>query len=170
MNRPDRTEAADYYFTYIDQVPDGDILQILEAQGPELMSVLNGISEEQSLYRYAPDKWTIRDVVAHVSDAERVFAFRALWFARELGASLPSFDQDIAARTAGANDRPWRELVDELGAVRASTLAFFRGLPGDAWPRRGIASEKPFTVRALAYICAGHAAHHLRLLRERYLH
>ena len=166
---PDRTEAAEYYFTYIDQVPGGDICDILRAQIPETVPLLKGISEEQSLHRYAPEKWSIRQVVSHLNDTERLFVFRALWFARGFDSPLPSFDQNIAIATAGADDRPWSSHVDEFRVVRSATVAFFQDLPADAWSRRGIASGNPFTVRALAYISAGHLAHHLKILRERYL-
>jgi len=166
---PDRTEAAEYYFTYINQVPTGDICGVLEAQFAETLALLHGISEEQSALRYAPDKWSIREVVSHVNDTERLFVFRALWFARGFDSPLPSFDQNVAISMAGADERPWRSHVEEFRAVRAATLAFFQDLPADAWARRGVASDNPFTVRALAYISAGHVSHHLRILRERYL-
>ncbi len=166
---PDRTEAAEYYFTYIDQVPAGDIRATLETQTPEVLAFLNGVSDERSLHRYAPDKWSIRQVVAHLSDTERLFSFRALWFARGFTEPLPSFDQNVAVPASHADDRPWRSLVDEFGDVRAATLSFYRGLPADAWTRRGTASGKSFTVRAMAYITAGHAVHHAKILGERYL-
>lgn len=166
---PDRTEAAEYYFTYIDQVAAGDICGVLEAQLAETLPLLHGISDEQSLVRYAPDKWSIRQVVSHVNDTERLFVFRAMWFARGFDSPLPSFDQNVAVSTAGADQRPWRSHVDEFRAVRAATLAFFQDLPADAWTRRGVASGNPFTVRALAYLAAGHVSHHTRILRERYL-
>jgi hypothetical protein len=166
---PDRTEAAEYYFTYIDQVPAGDICGILEAQLPETLALLQGISDEQSRYRYAPDKWSIRQVVSHLNDTERLFVFRALWFARGFDSPLPSFDQNVAISTAGADARSWHSHVEEFRVIRAATVAFFRNLPEDAWARRGVASGNPFTVRALAYIAAGHAAHHAALLRSRYL-
>jgi hypothetical protein len=166
---PDRTEAAEYYFTYIDKVAPGDICGVLEAQAPETLAFLNGISEEQSLARYAPDKWSIRQVLSHLNDTERLFVFRALWFARGFDTPLPSFDQDVAVSTADADGRPWRSHVEEFRAIRAATLAFFRTLPAEAWTRRGIASGNPFSVRALAFITAGHVTHHVKILRERYL-
>lgn len=167
--RPDRTEAAEYYFTYIDQVPPGDIRQTLEAQLPEFLDLLRGLPEPRSLHRYAPDKWSIRQVVSHLNDCERLFVFRAFWFARGFDAPLPSFDQDAAIRETGADDRPLSDHLEEFRSVRAATLSLFRSLPDAAWGRRGIASGNPFTVRALAWITAGHVAHHARLLRERYL-
>jgi hypothetical protein len=168
-DRPDRTEASDYYFTYIDQVGAGDIRDALANQLGETRALLEGISDEKSLHRYAPDKWTIRQAVSHVNDAERLFTFRALWFARGFESPLPSFDQDVAVSTAAADARSLKSHIDEFLAIRAATLELFRNLPSDAWMRRGVASGNPFTVRALAYITAGHVAHHNRILRERYL-
>jgi hypothetical protein len=167
--RPDRSEASAYYFTYIDQVPDGDVRDQLDVQGGDFVDLLNGISEQMSLHRYAPDKWSIRDVVNHINDTERLFVFRAFWFARGFESPLPSFDQHTAVATAKADDRSFRSLVEEFGAIRAGTAAFFRSLPEEAWSRRGIASDNPFTVRALAYMAVGHVTHHTRILRERYL-
>ena len=169
MDRPDRAEAAEYYFTYINQVPEGDIGQILQTQEPEAVQLLRNISEERSLHRYAPGKWSIREVVSHINDTERMFTFRALWFARGFDSPLPSFDQDVAIRGASADDRTLSSHLEEFRAVRAATCALFEHMPPDAWTRRGLASGNPFTVRALAYITAGHVAHHVRLLRERYL-
>jgi hypothetical protein len=166
---PDRTEAAEYYFTYINQVGEGDVRRILEAQSHETLGLLRSISEEKSLHRYAPDKWTIRQVLSHVNDTERAFVFRALWFARGFDAPLPSFDQNIAIAGADADARSWKSHVDEFQAIRGATLAFFQNLSADAWPRRGIASGYTFTVNALAYVTAGHLTHHMRILKERYL-
>ncbi len=166
---PDRTEAAEYYFTYIDQVPPGDIREILRAQEQETLSFLRGIDDDKSLYRYAPDKWSIRELVGHVNDTERMFVARAFWFARGFDTPLPSFDQNVAVSTAGSDERPWGSHLDEFAAVRASTLSFFDNLPDDAWTRRGIASGNPFTVRALAYIAAGHVTHHANVLQKLYL-
>jgi hypothetical protein len=166
---PDRTEAAEYYFTYIDQVPAGDICDILEAQLSEVVVLLRGVSEDRSLGRYAPDKWTIRQVVNHVNDAERLFVFRALWFARGFDSPLPSFDQDVAVSAARADERPLSSHVEEFTAIRSASVAFFRSLSADAWTRRGVASGFPFSVHALAFITAGHARHHARILDERYL-
>jgi hypothetical protein len=169
MTAPDKTEAADYYFTYIDQVGTGDVCRILESQGEETVALLRAISEERSLHRYASGKWSIREVLSHLNDAERLWVFRALWFARGFDTPLPSFDQNVAVAAGRADARSWRSLVDEFAAIRAATVAFFETLPPEAWARRGIASDNPVTVRALAYITAGHVAHHVRILRERYL-
>jgi uncharacterized damage-inducible protein DinB len=166
----DRTEAADYYYTYIDQVPKGqDIRRVIDSQLGDVLALLNGISEEKSQYRYAPGKWSIRETVGHLNDTERLFVFRAMWFARGLEPALPSFDQDVALAGARFDDRTLADLVDEFKAVRAATQRFFASLPDEAWTKRGVASGKEFTVRALAHIVAGHTTHHLKLLRERYL-
>jgi hypothetical protein len=167
--RPERSESAEYYFNYIDQVPSGDIREILAAQAVDILPLLEGISDEQSLARYAPDKWTIRQVLSHINDTERVFTVRALWFARGLTEPMPSFDQDVAIAGAAADDRTWTSHLEEFKAIRSSTLALFNGLPEDAWSRHGIASGHHVTVRALAFMTAGHASHHARILRERYL-
>jgi hypothetical protein len=167
--RPQRTEAADYYFTYIDLVPDGDIRELLESQLSEMTTLLDQVPLERIDYRYAPGKWSIREVVGHLNDTERLFAFRAFWFARGFDSPLPSFDQHIAMQQSASGDRPWRSHVDEFRSLRASTVLFFRHLPPEAWLRRGTASDNPFTVRALAYVGVGHVMHHANILRERYL-
>lgn len=166
---PDRTEAAEYYFRYIDLVPAGDICDQLVAQGKETLALLRGIDAERSLFRYAPDKWSIREVVNHLNDTERLFVFRAFWFARGFDSPLPSFDQQVAAASAAADERTWISLVEEFAAVRAASVTFFQTLREEAWTRRGIASGNPFSVRALAFLSAGHVTHHIAILRERYL-
>ena len=165
---PDRSEAAAYYFTYIDQV-DGDAMAVLRSQLEQSAGWLAGISEEQSRYRYAAEKWSIRQVLNHVTDSERAFAFRVLWFARGFDAPLPGYDQNTAAAGAGADGVLWAAHLEEFRWVRRATLSLLDNLPADAWERSGIASDNRFTVRALAYIIAGHFAHHARILRERYL-
>jgi len=167
--RPVRGEAEEYYFGYIDQVPGNLVLPVLAAQLGEMLALFEGISEEQSLSRYEAGKWTMRQVLSHINDTERLFVFRAFWFARGFDSPLPSFDQNVAVKAAEANAVQWRTHVEEFRSVRASTLTFLRGLPPAAWDRRGLASDNPFTVRALAYLAAGHAIHHNRILRERYL-
>jgi hypothetical protein len=169
MTRPEKTEAAPYYFTYIDKVPDGDIVSILKSQLTEFADLLDGITEEKSLHRYAADKWSLREVLNHINDTERLFVYRAMWFARGFDSPLPSFDQNIAITGAEAGKIPWSGHVAEFRATRQSTIAFFQHMPDPAWLRSGIASGNPFTVRALAYMCAGHLTHHMAIVRERYL-
>jgi hypothetical protein len=169
MPRPQPHEAAPYYFKYIDQVQGDDVVAVLQGQMDETLALLAGISEEKSLYRYAPDKWSFRQVINHVNDCERLFVFRALWFGRGFDSPLPSFDEKISAAAARADEIPWASHVEEFRGTRLATLAFFRNLPAEAWTRSGMASGMPFTVNALAYLAAGHLAHHLTILRERYL-
>lgn len=167
--RPGPDESAEYYHKYIDLVPEGDIRDVLDQQGEEAAAFLGGISEEASLRRYAPGKWSVRQVVSHIADTERVFAYRSFWFARGFGAPLPGFDQDEAAGTARADERQLGAHVEEFLSVRAASATLYRGLSDEALRTRGVAGGRAFSVRALAYITAGHAAHHLRLIRERYL-
>lgn len=168
-SRPTREEAAEYYFTYIDQVRGDDVLAELEGTGAEADRLFRSIAEERSLHRYEPGKWSIRELLGHVNDCERLFAFRALWFARGFDTPLPSFDEKVAVAGAESDRRPWAEHVEEFRLLRASTLSLLRGLPAEAWDRTGVASGYTFTVRALAFVIAGHGVHHVRVLRERYL-
>lgn len=169
MTRPQTTEAASYYFEYIDLITSDDIVSVIESQMGQTLQFLEGISDEKSLSSYAPGKWTIRQVLNHVNDGERLFLGRAFWFARGFQDPLPSFEQDLAVEAAGANQTPWSELVDEFRTVRLSSISFFKNLPADAWARMGVASDSPMSVNAIAYIIAGHVAHHTNVLRERYL-
>lgn len=164
-----QAEAAPYYFRYINLVSSDDIVETLETQLNDTLSFFHTISEEKSLHRYASDKWSIREVVSHVNDTERVFLHRAFWFARGFRDALPSFDQDDCVAAAGANDVPWTNLIEDFRSIRLATLSFFRNLPRASWDRTGTASENPFTVRALAYIVAGHLVHHKAIIQERYL-
>ena len=167
--RPQPNEAASYYSKYIDRITSDDIVDVLEKQSNETVDFLSRISDEQSLHRYAPDKWSMRELLGHVNDTERVFMYRAMWFARGFEDRLPSFDQDVGFKAAGSDAVSWQNHVEEFRAIRAATISFFRNLPEAAWSRSGIASDSPVTVRALAYIVAGHESHHMAILRERYL-
>ena len=169
IGRPRETEAAHYYFPYIDRVPGDDALAVIERQLEESLALFAGISGEKSLHRYAPEKWTIRQLLNHVTDTERAFAFRALWFARGFATPLPGFDQNIAAAGAAADSIAWSAHVEEFRQVRLSTISLYRNMPEEGWTRSGIASDNLVTVRALAFIVAGHLAHHVAILRERYL-
>jgi len=169
IGRPQSTEAAPYYFTYINQVAGEDVVAVLESQLDESLAFFRGISEDRSLHRYAPEKWSIRQALSHVTDAERLFAHRALWFARGFETPLPSFDQNVAVLAAEPDMIPWAAHVEEFRGARLSTISFFKNIPAQAWARGGVASDNRFTVRALAYIIAGHLTHHIAILRERYL-
>ena len=167
--RPDRSEAGEYYFTYIDRIQDDDICAVLETQHTGTLGALRAVTEAASKHRYAPDKWSLREVLGHLNDTERLFVFRAWWFARGFDSPLPSFDQHVAMAASGADARSWSDLVGEFDAVRRGSITFFRSLPAEAWMRRGVASGNPFTVRALAYVGAGHVDHHMVIVRDRYL-
>jgi hypothetical protein len=167
--RPGRDEAAPYYFRYIDRVEEPDVVAHLERQASDTLAFLCGISEEASTRRYRPEKWSVRQIWSHVNDTERIFVCRALWFARGFDSPLPSYDQEICVAGAGADEVPLADHVEEFRGVRAATLSFFRNLPAAAWGRRGVASDNPFTVRALAYVVAGHVAHHRQVIEEKYL-
>jgi hypothetical protein len=169
MTRPVTSEAAPVYSRYIDLVGDGDVVGTLEKQLSETHSFLKSISEEKSLLSYAPGKWTLRQLLNHVNDGERVFLYRALWFARGFPDPLPSFDQDVGVAGCNANNVSWADLVEEFRNIRLATISFFKNLQDEAWSRTGIASDNPVTVRALAYIIAGHLAHHQLVIKERYL-
>jgi uncharacterized damage-inducible protein DinB len=169
LGRPQNDEAAPYYFTYINQVVGDDIAFVIAHQLEESQALCATITEEKSLCRYAPEKWSIRQVLNHVTDTERSFAFRALWFARGFESPLPDYDQNIAADGAEADRISWAAHVEEFRRVHLASISLFANMPAQAWQRAGIASGKRFTVRALAYILAGHLTHHTNILRERYL-
>jgi hypothetical protein len=167
--RPAADEFAPYYGTYINKVGDGDIVASLKSQIGTTLSFLRAIPESRSGHRYAPDKWSIRQVVGHLSDAERVFAYRALRFARGDETPLPGFDENEFMKRSRLDDRPYASLVDEFAAVRAASIALLDGLFPEEWARHGSASGKDVSVRALAWIMAGHELHHVGVLKERYL-
>ncbi len=169
IGRPGRDEAADSYFNYIDQAPGDDPLSVIDAQMEDAIMLLDGISDSKSLFRYAPEKWSIRQVVNHISDTERAFAFRALWFARGFADPLPSFDQNTAANAVNSDAIGWESLIEDFRNVRLATFSMFRNMPENAWMNIGTASGNRFTVRALAFIIPGHVEHHLKILRDKYL-
>ena len=168
QTRPNTDEYAPYYQKYVDRVPAGDLLTLLARQGEETAALLGKVKEQDAGHRYAPDKWSIREVVGHVTDAERVFAYRALRFARGDEGALLSFDEKAFVAGGGFDRRTLADLVAELRAVRQATLALLRSLDETAWARGGTASDKHVTVRALGHIIAGHEAHHVAILKERY--
>ena len=169
LPRPAAGEYAQFYAGYIAEMPDGDLLAALERQGEETFSLLSALPEQRGHHRYAPGKWSIKDIACHLADAERVFAYRALRFARGDASPLAGFDENDYVRAAGAETRPLVELAAELHAVRRSTIALLRGLPPGAAERRGTANGAEMSVRALAWVIAGHERHHIRVLHERYL-
>ena len=168
-DRPEASEYAPFYAAYIAGVPEGDLVEMLERQSEETAALLAALPDSQGDFAYAPGKWTLKEVLGHMADAERVFAYRALRFARGDATPLASFDEQAWTPNSGARSRTVADLAEELRAVRGATLALLRHLPADAPTRWGTASGKEITVRAMAWIIAGHERHHLRILRERYL-
>jgi uncharacterized damage-inducible protein DinB len=169
MRRPNPNEAAPYYARYIELVDNDNVIEAMQQQLNDMQPFLEQISEEKSLSRYSPEKWSIRQVLNHVNDGERIFLSRLLWFARGFQDPLPSFDQDICTAQSGADEVSWKDQVEEFRNIRLGTISLLKNLPNEAWDRTGVASDNPFTVRALAYIIAGHATHHINVLKERYL-
>lgn len=166
--RPGTGEYGEYFERYISQVPDGDVVETLARQGAHAVELFGGLTHEQSSATYAPGKWSVRKVVAHVCDAERVFTYRALRFARSDATPLPGFDQDAWEPYTYAEERAWSDVVDEFRALRTATVHLFRSFPAEAWRRQGVASGMVVSVRAIAWIAAGHELHHRRIFRERY--
>jgi uncharacterized damage-inducible protein DinB len=167
--RPQLAEHEPYWSRYIDLVTEDDLFTALDANQNSTDRTLSSISEEKAAYRYAPGKWSIKEMLNHLIDAERVFAYRALAIARGDQQSLPGFDENPYAEASDADRRPFAEIYAEWKAVRAATLALFRSFSDEAWARIGTANSKRISVRALAYVTAGHERHHMKVLRERYL-
>jgi len=168
MQRPAETEYAPFYAGYVALVPETDIVAVLGGQVDEIRRRLASVPAEKETHRYAAGKWSLRQVLGHLVDAERVFGYRAFCFSRGEQAALPSFDENQYVAAAGSDSIPLRELVEELALVRQANLVALRRLDAREWTRVGTASGKPVSVRALAWIMAGHPRHHLQILRERY--
>ena len=169
IQRPASGEYNPYYEKYIDQVPPGDVRLILRVQLSDTIALLRPLTEQQAGFRYAPGKWSIRQTVGHIIDIERVMTYRALRVARADSTPMPGFDENAYAETAGSDARSLQSLLGELEAVRQGTAAFFQPLQQEAWTRVGTANNSPISVRALAYIIAGHELHHREILQSRYL-
>jgi len=169
MNRPAETEYPADYKGYIDQVSENDILPVLRSQMDELDVLLGHIEPERETYRYAEGKWSIREIVGHLIDGERVFGFRAFCIARGERQNLPGFDQDDYMATAPYHQIELEDLLSELRLIRLGNLAMMRTLDEESWSRMGTANENQVSVRALAFGMAGHVRHHMNVLRERYL-
>jgi hypothetical protein len=166
--RPAETEYAHFYAGYVSLVSEDDALAALEQQLDELRLLLARVPVERETYRYAADKWSVRQVVGHLTDGERVFGYRAFCMSRGEQAPLPAFDENAYVAQSGYDGVPLPELVDELVTVRRANLAVLRRLGAEDWRRTGTASGKPISVRALAYVMVGHPRHHLAVLRGRY--
>lgn len=167
--RPDETEYLPYYDKYISLVTDDDILTLLDTQQKDTLALLRGVPASRAGFRYAPGKWSMRELVGHVIDSERVFAYRALRFARNDTTPLPGYEQDDYVRNGPFDALALGDLASEFESVRQSTLFLFRHLDNEAWMRHGVANQAEVSVRALAYIIAGHELHHMDILRSRYI-
>ena len=167
--RPQQGEADPYFFRYIDKVPDGDIVDTLSRQAAENVAYLRAIPESKGGHRYGPDKWTIREVIGHMTDAERVMGYRALRFSRNDSTPIEGFDENLFAENAASDSRTLGDLIDEFEHLRRSSIGLVNGLTEEMISRRGTANEKEVTVRALAFIIAGHETHHMEILKTRYL-
>jgi hypothetical protein len=173
MNTTVRPEPADFVPAFADYVAeiahDEDVLDVLARQLEETPARLGSAPGALGDHRYAPGKWSVKDVVGHLADTERVFALRALWIARGEASAQPGYDDQRWVAHTGAERRTLRDMVEEWSDVRRATLALLRSLEPEAWQRRGVAGDGPITVRALAYVIAGHTRHHWRVLEARYL-
>ena len=166
--RPTDGDCTEYLLDYASQPPEGPILETLASQIDETAAMLSAAGEDRGDHRYAPGKWTVKEVVGHLADSELVFTYRALRFARGDAGPLPGFEQDDWVPNAGCGERSMAEMVEQLRRVRAASLALFAGFPAEAWGRRGVAADAGIVVGAFPWINAGHELHHRRILRERY--
>ncbi len=169
MNRPNESEYAPYYQSYVDQVSENDIMAVLRGELDELDVLLSRVAPDKEIFAYADGKWSIREIIGHLIDGERVFGYRALCIARGEKQNLPGFDQNDYMLTAPYNHIELEDLLSELRLVRLSNMAMFRSLDEQAWNRVGTANGNEITVRALAFIMGGHVRHHMNVLKERYL-
>jgi hypothetical protein len=169
LPRPGSDESAPFYHGYIAKVPGERIGEYLTAQPREVERLLSPLDDAAARFRYAPEKWSLKEVLGHLCDAERIFAYRLLRIGRADATPLPGFDENAYVPASEFDSRPLADLLLEFQAVRASTVALVEGLPAAAWERRGQASGKSISTRAIAYIMVGHVTHHLAVLRERYL-
>lgn len=168
VTRPQSDEYAPYYEKYVSLIASDDIIGVLEARRVQMAQLLAARSEREGNFRYGPDKWSVKEVIGHISDAERVFAYRLLRIGRGDETPLSGFEQDDYIATGGFGERTLADVAAEFAAVRTATIALVQGLPDAAWKRRGTANDDPVTARALAYIIAGHQLHHQNILSERY--
>lgn len=166
MHRPESNEYAPYYEKYVSLIPEGDIVAMLQSQVAETRRMLNSMGEAKAGEPYAPGKWTTKQMVGHLIDTERIFAYRALRIARNDKTPLAGFEQDDFVAYGGHNDRTLADLIAEFESVRQASIFLLKHLPEDAWTRQGTASENPVTVRALAWMMAGHEAHHQNLMKQ----
>ena len=168
LQRPENDEYASSFHGYVERVPDGDVLLHLRTQGERTRAMFARVDEAKGAFQYAPGKWTVKRLLQHVTDGERLFCYRALCLARGEGNPLPGFDENLYAGNDGSDARRLHDVVAEFASVRKATLTLFLGFDAAAWRRRGVANGNPVSARALPWIVAGHELHHLAVLRERY--
>jgi uncharacterized protein (TIGR03083 family) len=168
IGRPEADEVPPHYVGYIERVPESDPVAVLATQIDVTAALLRGLSEADALKRYAPGKWSVKEIVGHLTDTERIMAYRALRIARGDETPLPGFDENAYVPPAKFDARALANLVADLRTVRAATLALFRSFDANAWRRRGTASGKPVSVRALGFMIPGHERHHVEILKTRY--
>ncbi|MGI8741778.1 MAG: DinB family protein [Bryobacteraceae bacterium] len=166
---PEPSEHTPYYDRYISLVGTADIVTTLEHQWRETVDLLSGLTDVKANYRYSPEKWSVKEMLGHVSDTERIMSYRALRIARNDRTPMEGFEQDDYVRGANFGEYRLPEMLEEFTCVRHATVLLFRHLHGEAWSRRGVANQNPVSVRALAYIIAGHEIYHRNMLKERYL-
>jgi hypothetical protein len=169
LTRPLPGEYAEGYATYFAAAPEGEALALLQAQLGEVEALYSGLSEPQGLFRYAPGKWSLKDLLQHLSDSERIFAYRCLRIGRGDATPLAGFDENAFAASASADGRSLDGLLADFRAARQASLELFRSLTDEAWLQRGTSNGRALTTRCIPYICMGHVAHHLAVIRERYL-
>ena len=169
MNRPETNEFAPYYNTYISLIDGDNVLPVLEAQPAEVRALFSDVPEEKGTFAYEPGKWTIKEMLSHLIDGERMFAYRILRISRGDKTPIEGFEQDGYIENSNANNRPFAELLEEFDLQRRSNMLLLNNLSDEDSRRMGNASDKAVSVRALTYIMAGHVKHHLLILRERYL-
>lgn len=169
MPRPDLTRVPDFYHNYINQVKEDDLLQAFKKNTEEFTGFLQSIPETKHDFRYAEDKWTVKELLQHIIDAERVFSYRALRFARKDEAHLPGFNENHFAKFSNAAERNWNDLVEEFKAVRKSTEYLFASFGPEQLDSEGIANTRSVYVLGIGFICVGHCMHHQNILKERYL-
>jgi uncharacterized damage-inducible protein DinB len=167
--RPEKSEYNSYYVPYVNLVREGDIVAILSESADDTIKLLNAITENQGLYTYGPGKWSIKEVIGHITDTERIMNYRILCIARGEEASLPGFDENSYVQMANFNSQSVQELLENYSAVRHATIQLLKGLDNNAWVRKGTANHSEVTVRAIAYIIAGHELHHRQVIVERYI-
>ncbi len=169
IQRPLASEYPEYYLPYVRLVPEGDLLSILNNHLAETVALLEGITEEDGHFRYASGKWSIKEVLGHMTDTERIMSYRLMRIGRGDQTPLAGFDENDYIQGSDFNRLPMKNILEDLTATRNATLTLIKNMPEEAWARKGVANNQEQTTRAIAYIIAGHAMHHLKIINERYL-